>query len=79
MRNLIATYESHLAIKVLMFICFSKWAAGIGFVYNTALAYKASEFGVAAMVFPSLGIAYNLFLLMRNYLKNRQTRAFCLA
>jgi hypothetical protein len=32
MRNLIATYESHLAVKVLMFLCFSKWAAGFGCV-----------------------------------------------
>lgn len=80
MRNLIATYESHLAVKVIMFLCFSKYAAGFGFAYHSALALKAYELGGALMALPSLGmIAFNLFILVHTLLKYLQTRAFCAA
>jgi|688.fasta_scaffold484489_3 hypothetical protein len=77
MRNLIATYESHLAVKVLMFLCFSKWAAGFGCVYNTALAVQAYQVGGWIVAFPSMGfVAFNSYLLVRTYLSYRQTLAY---
>lgn len=78
MRDLIATYESNMAVKVLMFLFFSKWAAGFGCVYHTALAVMAFQSGGMAMAMPSIGcIAFNSLLLVRVLLGNRQTFVQC--
>lgn len=80
MRSLITTYESHIAIKVLMFLFFSKWAAGFGCAYHAAVALKAFQMGGLVMAMPSAGmIAFNLFLLMRVLLNSRQSQVLCAA
>ena len=78
MRDLIATYESNVAVKALMFLFFSKWAAGFGCVYHLVLAVMAFQSGGMAMAMPSVGfIAFNSLLLVRVLLGSRQTFVQC--
>ncbi len=80
MRDLIATYESNVAVKALMFLFFSKWAAGFGCAYQSVLAVEAFQRGGMMMaLLPASSLVFNLLLLARLLLNYLRTAALCAA